>query len=635
MSKRWIFVGLFLVIFYYQAIPQSLTVQGKVTSSRIPVKQVSVIFTDNVDTTKIYSAVTDDLGYYQIGLPTPIEPKNNLPADFQLAQNYPNPFSSSTAIPYNVNKQSDIKVTIYDILGREVRQFRIGFQTAGVHKILWDGRNSIGQKVSNGIYLYKLQAGGKSEVKKMILNSGTQNISSTPYISLPQVSTATRNIDKLSAGQSYTIRIENTENTNPYIISEQFDNIPVNNDTTINFSVSHLTTVTIDYDSLHQVIKGYGAATPWYLPVATDSEIESAFGTGDGQIGLTIFRLTIDPNSSNWSKWVPSAKKAYEMGAKIIASPWYAPSEMVETVGGISRVRYDMYDEYAAHLDSFVTYMANNDVPIYGISIQNEPDITDQWTSWTSTEMFTFVKENAHAIKGTKVMAPESFHFNRAYSDPILNDSIACANTDVICGHIYGGGLTKYPLAKEKGKEVWMTEYLMGDNNSGNNMYWAMELAANMNDVMIADMNAYVWWTMIRYYGPIGDGTTASNPADPDESYPAKGEVTKKGYVMSQFSKFIRPGDYRVESDVYPPSSTIYVSAYRDTLSLKEVLVAINTGSSAKDVAFNIVNRTMSTFANYTTSEYKNVEQGDDINIDENIIILNLEASSITTFVSN
>ena len=195
--------------------------------------------------------------------------------------------------------------------------------------------------------------------------------------------------------------------------------------------------------------------------------------------------------------------------------------------------------------------------------------------------------------------------------------------------------MTKYPLAEEKGKVVWMTEYLIGENNSGNNMYWAMELAKSINNVMTADMNAYVWWTMIRYYGPIGDGSTASNPADPDESYPAKGEVTKKGYVMSQFSKFIRPGDKRVESKVYPTSSTIYVSAYKDTLSSKEVLVAINTGSSAKDVAFNIQNKTMSTFASYTTSDSKDVEQGDNVNIDDNIIILNIEPESITTFVSN
>ncbi|MEJ2543954.1 MAG: hypothetical protein P8Y99_07785 [Calditrichaceae bacterium] len=257
----------------------------------------------------------------------------------------------------------------------------------------------------------------------------------------------------------------------------------------------------------------------------------------------------------------------------ILASPWYAPGNMVETVNGESRVKYDMYDDYAAHLDSFASYMANNGAPIYGLSVQNEPEYGENWTGWTINEIFTFMKENAYAINGTKVMAPESFHFDRAYSDPILNDSIACANTDIICGH--------------------------------------------------------------RYYGPIGDGTSASNPDDPDETYPAKGEVTKKGYVMSQYSKFIRPGNHRIESSVYPFTTNISVSAYKDSASSKEVIIAINKNTSDQDIAFKILNLTNSTFTPYTTSETKNVEQGEDINIDNNIIILNIDASSITTFVSN
>jgi len=630
MNKSLVFPCLFLVIFCFQAKAQTLTVQGTVKSGRFTIKQASITFIDDVDTTKKYSAITDDSGNYQFGLPTSIEPNNNLPADFQLAQNYPNPFSSSTVIPYNVNKQSDIRVTIYDILGREVREFRVGFQTAGVHKVLWDGRNSLGQRVANGIYLYKLQAGGKSQVKKMLLNSGTQNFLSTRQINLPHISATNREMSELSDGGSYTVRIENTEDTYPAIISNQFDNIQVKNDTTINFTVDYLPTVKIDFNNLHQIIRGFGAANIlMWRPDMTDSEIETAFGTGYGQLGFTILRLMVEPNSDNWNRSVPTAKKAYEMGATIIASPWFAPDEMVETVGNISRVRYDMYDEYAAHLDSFVTYMENNGVPIYGVSIQNEPDITGNWTSWTSDEMLRFMKENAHAITGAKVMAPESFQFRRVMSDPILNDSVACANTDIVCGHIYGGGLASYPLAEEKGKEVWMTEYLINSGNPPTNLSidigWtgAIQTAKNINDCMNANMSAYVWWYIVRYYGPIADGTYAN-----------KGDITKKGYVMSQFSKYIRPGDYRVDSIFFPPISNVHITAYRDSLSSKEVIIAINTSSTPEDVAFKIRNLTKNTFTPYTTSEFKSVMQGEDIYIDNNSFILNLEASSISTFVS-
>jgi glucuronoarabinoxylan endo-1,4-beta-xylanase len=627
VNKSVVFYFLLLVIFYFQAKGQTLTVQGTVKSVRWPIKQASVTFIDDVDTTKKYSAITDNAGIYQIGLPTSIEPNNNnLPADFQLAQNYPNPFSSSTALPYNLDKQSDIKVTIYDILGRKVRQFRVGLQTVGVHKILWDGRNSLGQKVANGIYLYKLQAGGKSQVKKMILNSGTQNFVSMQQINFPQMSAAKHEMNELSEGGSYTVRIENTEDTSPNIISKQIDNIQVNNDTTIHFQVNHIQTATIDLDSVQQIIRGFGAANILlWRPDMTELEIETAFGTGEDQLGFTILRLMVEADKNRWNLYVPTAREAYEMGVTIIASPWYAPDEMVETVNGESRVRYDMYDEYAAHLDSFSTYMATNGVPIYGISVQNEPDIGD-WTRWTVDEMFTFMRDYAHAIQGTRVMAPESYRFRRAMSDPILNDSVACANIDIVCGHIYGGGLGFYPLAEEKGKEVWMTEHLSGENNSGNDWDWSIAVATEMNDVMQSGMSAYVWWYIIRYYGPISDGTNNSG---------SKGEVTKKGYVMSQFSRFIRPGDYRVNSSVAPIEMNISITAYKDSLTSKVVIVAVNTSSNSEDVVFKIPNSTMSTFTTYITSEYKNVTPGEVINISNNKFIFNLEASSITTFVLN
>jgi glucuronoarabinoxylan endo-1,4-beta-xylanase len=334
---------------------------------------------------------------------------------------------------------------------------------------------------------------------------------------------------------------------------------------------------------------------------------------------------------------VPSAKKAQDMGAIVIASPWYAPTSMVESVSGVSRVRHDKYGDYATHLNAFIRFMKDNGVSLYGTSIQNEPDITDQWTSWTPAEMLTFMKQNAGVIKDTKVMAPESFQFRRTMSDPILNDSAACANTDIVCGHIYGAGLSSYPLAISKGKEVWMTEYLMGENNSGNNLSWAITLAQNINDVMKSDMSAYVWWTIVRYYGPIGDGEKAASPQDPNETYPKKGEVTKKGYVMSQFSKFIRPGYYRVESSMHPPvtGAGVDVTAYKDPLSSKVVVVAINTGATPAQGAVRLNNGATKTFIPYTTSGTKNCEPGKVFDVTGGTFTFTMEASSITTFVSN
>ena len=166
----------------------------------------------------------------------------------------------------------------------------------------------------------------------------------------------------------------------------------------------------------------------------TANEIETAFGTEDGQLGFTILRLMIEPNGASWSQNVLTAMKASDMGVLIFASPWNAPTGMLETVNGLKRVIHDRYEDYAYHLEEFNYFMESKGVPIYAISVQNEPDYGD-WTRWTAQEMLTFMKDYASII-GTKVMAPESFQFRRGMSDPLLNDSLACANLGIIGGHI-------------------------------------------------------------------------------------------------------------------------------------------------------------------------------------------------------
>jgi glucuronoarabinoxylan endo-1,4-beta-xylanase len=617
---------------------QTVVVRGNVIASRFPVKNASVIFIDNADTTQRFSALTDASGNYQIGLPTSVESDaNTAPARFELGQTYPNPFSSSAVIPYQIKKESDVQITIYDILGRAVKTFNVSHQSIGLHGVRWDGRNGLGERVASGIYFYRLHAGGESRVRKLIFNQGGGGTVSLPLNHSSQTAEVPLFGKNNILGGTYTIRVENSFSSSPFVIPVEFKNVVVQRDTTISFSVGYLPLATMNFDSVYQMMRGFGASSPWYRSVMTLSEVESAFGTANGQIGYSILRITVDADSNLWSRYLPSAKKAQDMGAIVIASPWYAPTNMVERVNNVSRVRYDMYAAYAAHLNSFTRFMKANGIAIYGLSVQNEPDITDQWTSWTPAEMLTFMKQNAGALTDTKVMAPESFQFRLNLSDPILNDSAACANTDIVCGHIYGAGLSSYPLAISKEKEVWMTEYLFGENNSGNNWSWALKLAQNINDVMTSDMSAYVWWTIVRYYGPIGDGEKAASPQDPNETYPKKGEVTKKGYVMSQFSKFIRPGYYRIGSSIYPPviGAGVDVTAYKDPLSSKVVVVAINSGATPAQCAFRLKKGARMTFTPYTTSETKNCEQGKVFDVTDGSFISTIEASSITTFVSN
>jgi glucuronoarabinoxylan endo-1,4-beta-xylanase len=628
-----------IVLLFSKNYAQAVLVKGAVTASNLAVVNAVVTFVDNNDTTKKFSSLTDASGNFSVDITTSIESENAIPAEFELDQNYPNPFSSSTVISYKLNKQADVQITIYDVLGREVKKINSANQSAGIHGVLWDAKNDLGRKMAAGVYFYQMNVGNKTLTRKMLLGSGQHNnLSISSLYSAHAHNRSSLLKSSLSSG-NYQIRVENGARTNPVIIPKKINNVLIARDTTINVAVEKAVSspvATIDVNSMKQIIRGFGASNViLWRPDMTSSEVETAFGTGNGQIGFSILRIMVESDSNRWSLYLSTVKKAQSLGATIIASPWYAPAEIVETVNNVSRVRHNKYSEYVAHLNSFLSFMKRNGVNIYGISVQNEPDITENWTSWTPAEMFTFMKENAGAIKGALVMAPESFQFRRNISDPILNDSTACANTDIICGHIYGAGLASYPLAKAKGKEVWMTEYLFGEQNSANNWSWAVKVATNMTEVMKADMSAYVWWNIIRYYGPIGDGEKAVQ--NPNESYPKKGEVTKKGYVMSQFSRFIRPGYYRIESNIYPASvgAGADVTAYKDPVTSRLVIVAVNTSTDATELTVKIQNGLMNnTYTTYTTSASKNCEKGSTVTMSNNTFKFIMEPSSITTFVS-
>jgi 5'-nucleotidase/UDP-sugar diphosphatase len=91
------------------------------------------------------------------------------PHGFQLFQNYPNPFNPETQISYSLSEGTDVRLTIYNMLGQEVKVLVDGYQGAGTNTVVWDGRNQKGERVSSGIYFYKLCVGENVQTKKMSL----------------------------------------------------------------------------------------------------------------------------------------------------------------------------------------------------------------------------------------------------------------------------------------------------------------------------------------------------------------------------------------------------------------------------------------------------------------------------------
>ncbi len=94
---------------------------------------------------------------------------NPSPQIFELSQNYPNPFNPSTTISVSLQEQSNLRLIVFDVLGRRVREFVYEQVPAGVHEIAWDGNNSSGSPVASGVYLYRVTAGQKAITHRMLL----------------------------------------------------------------------------------------------------------------------------------------------------------------------------------------------------------------------------------------------------------------------------------------------------------------------------------------------------------------------------------------------------------------------------------------------------------------------------------
>jgi hypothetical protein len=86
-----------------------------------------------------------------------------------LAQNYPNPFNPSTVISYDLLQASDVEIDIYSLSGRRVKTLVSAIQAAGAYKVIWDGRNDIGEEAASGVYVCRLDAGGYVQTRKMVL----------------------------------------------------------------------------------------------------------------------------------------------------------------------------------------------------------------------------------------------------------------------------------------------------------------------------------------------------------------------------------------------------------------------------------------------------------------------------------
>ncbi len=411
-------------------------------------------------------------------------------------------------------------------------------------------------------------------------------------------------------------------------------------------------TVSVDVGEEHQVIRGFGGMVhnEWQGGAGlSDADAELAFGTGDGHIGLNTLRIPVYANSGSFNKEVNAAKAAKKYAGDdflFYATPWTSPY-----AGANQHIKSSDYQNYVNHLNSFTKYMKDQGIPLDAISISNEPDWCGEWACWSADEIYNFTKGYADQMRknGTKVISTESFRYDKNLYNKVLNDASALKNWDILGAHFYaseastGDDFFAYSLADQKGVERWMTEHYTESQGSGN--YWrtvmrtgdqanqskmdtvrAMDVAYEIHRAMVVgNFNQYTWWYIRRCYGLIMEKDFGNKLQVPSNEI---GKISKRGYVMSQFARFVRPGAIRVGATA-KPEANLFASAYKSADGDSTIVVLVNRDyKNAKTVTINVKGANIETFHVYTTSEAKNAKYDGEVEVKDGSVTITTDAGN-------
>ena len=409
-------------------------------------------------------------------------------------------------------------------------------------------------------------------------------------------------------------------------------------------------TVTVDVTEEHQVIRGFGGMVhnEWQGGGGlSEADAKLAFGTGEGTIGLNTLRIPVYAKSGSFNKEVQAAKYAKKYAGDdfiLYATPWTSPY-----AGANQHMASSNYQKYVDHLNSFTAYMKEQGVPLYAISISNEPDWCGEWACWSADEIYNFTKGYADQMRknGTKVISTESFRYDKNLYNKVLNDAAALKNWDILGAHFYASdrntqdNFFQYSLADQKGVERWMTEHYTESQGSGN--YWrtitntgdqanqnkrdtvnAMDVAYEIHrGLVLGNFNQYTWWYIRRCYGLIMEKDFGNKLQVPQNEI---GKISKRGYVMSQFARFIRPGAVRVGATA-KPEANLFASAYRSAGGDSVIVVLVNRDyKNDKSVTVKVQGADVQTFHVYTTSEAKNAKDEGEVEVKNGEVTIKMES---------
>ena len=298
-----------------------------------------------------------------------------------------------------------------------------------------------------------------------------------------------------------------------------------------------LAAATVNFNDVRQTIDGFGASSAWMSGTIPSAALDQIYSPTAGA-GLSLLRSRIQPSGGSSENQMMEQVGAY--GVRAWSTPWTPPREYKTNHDNNNGGNLDPahYQDYANQIANYVQDMTRQGIPLYAVSIQNEPNWTATYESarWDASSFAAFLPYlgqtfAARGITATKIMLPEELNWDFSFASTIMGNPSLSQYVGILAAHNYGETSTSWkPVSIANGKQVWETEVT---SSLTAELDTAIDEADDIFQAMtLGNANAYHYWWLSS------NNTTSglTNNWTP----------TKRLWAMGQYSRFVRPGWVRV-----------------------------------------------------------------------------------------
>ena len=285
--------------------------------------------------------------------------------------------------------------------------------------------------------------------------------------------------------------------------------------------------------------------------------------------------------------------------------------------------------DYQAYANQLATYVVNMKkqygINLYAVSIQNEPNANTTYESciWSGKQFHDFIPYLYNALSNsgvaaTKILMPEKSGWVFDLATNTMLDPATAPMAGILAGHGYGNNSDNKLRVNNYGKSLWETENcdLHGTSEPSitNGLTWAITIHRFLT---IAQVNAWHYWDMNNTVNGLG--------------LYQNWVPTKRLYCYGQFTRFIRPGYYRIG---VTSSGGTSISAYKDGASTSFAIVAINTNTTAVTQTFSLSGATtVNSVVPWITSSSMSLSNQTAVAVNNQSFTYTIPKQSVVTFV--